>query len=170
LSHGGYRATHCLVGYLYFPKLDERSLFISLEIDLTGYEEWLWLNSIETVRTESSISVEYRKPDSVVYAADEGNITIEYHIAGPSNGRWRDSNLSLTEKTLLGYNSKTHLTLEQMRQKFREFEDLFIILTNSNYNLSWPNIAFELRRQFIGSNGILFGGGARRPLPELMNV
>jgi hypothetical protein len=144
LSHGGYRSTHCLIGYLYFPEIDELSLFNSLEVDLTGYEEWLWLNSIKTVTTDSTISVEYQKPDSVIYAVDEGTITIEYHVSGAVNGRWLDHKLSLTEKAVLVYNFNTRLNLEQMRQKFREIEDLFIILTDSNYNLFWPNIAMKV--------------------------
>jgi CRISPR associated protein Cas1/ApeA N-terminal domain 1 len=31
LSHGGYRSTHCLINCLYFPAIDEISLFTSLE-------------------------------------------------------------------------------------------------------------------------------------------
>jgi hypothetical protein len=141
LSHGGYRSTHCLISYSYFPEIDELSLFNSLEVDLAGYEEWLWLNSIETVATESTISVEYRKLDPLVYAIDEGTVTIEYHVSGAGKGRWLDRNISLTEKAVLVYHSKAHLTLAQMRQKFKEFEDLLLILTNSDYNLSWPNIS-----------------------------
>ena len=149
LSHGGYRSTHCLVGYLYFPELGERSLFTSLEVDLTGFEEWLWLNSIETAATENSVSVEYRKPVSMVYVVDEGTITIEYDIAGAGTGRWSDHSLSLTEKAVLIYTSKTNLTLEQMQIKFRTLEDLFIIITNSDYHLSWPKIALQVGEEVI---------------------
>ena len=115
LSHGGYRSTHCLINYLYFPAIDELSLFNSLEVDLAGYEEWLWLNSIET-----------------------------FDVSGVGKGKWLDRNISLTEKAALVYHSKIHLTLAQMRQKVKEFEDLLLILTDSDYNLFWPNISISV--------------------------
>jgi hypothetical protein len=144
LSHGGYRSTHCLINYSYFPAIDELSLFNSPEIDLAGYEEWLWLNSIETFATDNTISVEYKKRNPSIYAIDEGTVTVEYNISGVGKGKWLDRNISLIEKAALVYDSNTHLTLAQMWQKFREFEDLLLIITNSDYNLSWPNISISV--------------------------
>jgi hypothetical protein len=144
ISHGGYRSTHCLINYLYFPAIDEKSLFTSLEVDLAGYEGWLWLNSIKTSATENTISVEYVRPDPLVYVIDEGTVTIEYHVSGVGNGNWIDRNISLSENASMVYDPKVNLTLLQMRQKFREFEDLLLILTNSDYNLAWPSISISI--------------------------
>ncbi len=86
LSKEGYRAIHCLVNYFKFPPFSDNVLFSTLEIDLTGYEEWLRLGSINSVRTESTISVEYRKSDPVNFEIDEGRLSIEYDILGPMMG------------------------------------------------------------------------------------
>jgi hypothetical protein len=144
LSHGGYRSTHCLINYSYFPAIDELYLFNSLEIDLAGYEEWLWLNSIKTSATEKTISVEYIRRDPLVYEIDEGTVTIEYHVSGVGEGKWLDRNISLSESASLVYDPKVDLTLLQMRQKARELEDLLLVLTNSDYILSWPNISISV--------------------------
>ena len=141
LSKEGYRAIHCLVNYFKFPPINNNVLFSTLEIDLTGYEAWLRLGSINSVRTESTISVEYRKSDPVNFEIDEGRLSIEYDILGPMMGSYRNDSLSLKEKASLVYNPKTPMTLDGMRRQFRSFEDLFIVLTNSDYCFLWPTIS-----------------------------
>ena len=59
VSHGGYRASHCLVSYTQFPPLTDQALIFSIELELIGYEEWLWLNSIETTRAFSAHVASY---------------------------------------------------------------------------------------------------------------
>jgi hypothetical protein len=71
-------------------------------------------------------------------------VTIEYHVSGVGKGKWLDRNISLSENASLVYDPKVDLTLSQMRQKFREFEDLLLILTNSDYTLAWPNISISI--------------------------
>ena len=141
LSQEGYRAIHCLASYSAFPPINDNSLFNVLKIDLTGLEGWLRLGSIETVRTESTIDVSYRRRDPVIYEIDEGRLIVEYDILGPRSGRSRDNTLSLTEKASLVYCPKSPMNLEAMRQQFRELEDLFIIMTNSEYNFLWPTVS-----------------------------
>ncbi len=141
ISQDGYRAFHCLVSYSKFPAIGDDTLFETLDIDLTGHEAWLRLGAIESERTDLTISVSYRKKDPVIYEIDEGTITVEYNILGPRFGKFRGDSLSLTEKAALVYSPKAPLTLAQWSKKFREFEDLLIILTNSNYCLLWPTIS-----------------------------
>lgn len=144
LSQDGYRATHCLVSAEIFAAMSEDTLFNSLKIDLAGYEGWLRLGSINWVRTESTISVEYNKGNSVSFEIDEGVLSIVYEILGPMLGSHRDDHLSLNEKAFLVFRPKAPTPLGGMRRQFRTFEDLFIILTNSDYCFSWPTVEMDV--------------------------
>jgi hypothetical protein len=122
LSYENYLALNCLVGDSKFPT--NTMLFKELEIDLKGFEEWLRLGSTETSRTESSISVEYIRKNDVLYALQDGNISIIYDIFGPYFGKSKSDTLALNEAVSLIYSPKEPLTLEDMRIKFGLFEDL----------------------------------------------
>jgi hypothetical protein len=141
LSQDGYRAIHCLVGSSRFPKMSADSLFDTLKIDLTGHEAWLRLGSIEILRTDKTITAAYKKNEPIVYEIDEGTLAVEYGILGPISGKSRDHTLALEERAFLLYSPKIHLTLDDLRRRFRDFEDLFILLTNSDYCFLWPTIS-----------------------------
>jgi hypothetical protein len=144
LSQDGYRATYCLISNVTFPTLSKTTLFSALKIDLTGYEGWLRLGSINSVRTESSISVQYNKSDTVICQMDEGSLSIVYDILGPMMGSHQDDRLSLNEKAFLVFRPQVPITLDEMRRQFRSLEDLFIILTDSDYCFLWPRVELEV--------------------------
>jgi hypothetical protein len=141
LSQEGYRAIHCLVSFSRFPKIGADSLFHSLKIDLKGHEAWLRLGSIEILRTDKTMTATYNKNEPIVYEIDEGTLAVEYGVLGPIRGKSKDHMLDLEEKAFLVYNPKVGLTLNYLRRRFREFEDLFILLTNSDYCFLWPTIS-----------------------------
>ena len=87
-----------------------------------------------------------------------------------AKGNGLDRNISLSENASIVYDPKVNLTLSQMRQKFREFEDLLLILTNSDYNLAWPNISISIGGTIGGLNGIIFVEKVRWTLRELKSA
>ena len=93
-----------------------------------------------TFRTESSISVEYIRNKDLLYALEDGTISITYDIFGPYFGKSKSYTLTLNEAVSLIYSPKEQLTLEDMRIQFGLFEDLFIILSDSEYCLRWPSL------------------------------
>jgi hypothetical protein len=149
VSQDGFRAIHCLITDKKFPPLADATLFNSLDIDLAGYEAWLRLGSINSVRTESTITVEYQKKDTVKFDIDEGRVFIKYAVLGPMLGSHRDDILSLKEKAYLVYSPNTPLSLDEMRHKFRSLEDLFIILTNSDCCFVWPTISLAMNEEIL---------------------
>ena len=149
LCQDGYRSMHCLVGYSKFPPIRDDTLFSTLEIDLTGFEEWLRIGSIETVTADATLSIEIRQKDPDVYKFDEGQISVKYEFPRPYLDRFTDYKLSLTETAILTYAPKTPLTLEGWKQQLRSFENLFIVLTNSEYNFLWPTITLNADGKLI---------------------
>ena len=140
LSQEGYRAINCLVNYSQFPIINDDSVFSKLEIDLTGFEDWVRLGSIEIVSTDTTITVEHRKKDPVIYEIDEGQLSVEYDVTRPYFSRFVVHKITITERASLIFVPKVPIKLEDMRKQLRSFEDIFIILTNSEYNFLWPTV------------------------------
>jgi hypothetical protein len=139
-SYEGYAAIHCLVGDHALPKTAGPMLFQELEIDLKGLEEWFRLGSIQFSRTKTTISAKHRRQKSIAYTVASGKLALNYHIYGPYLGKHRGSKLELNETVSLARSLKKPATLENMRMEFGLFEDLFVLLTDSEYPLKWPTI------------------------------
>jgi ApeA N-terminal domain 1 len=101
ISHEKFLALSCLVGPTAAPAGALPLTFIELEVGLEGFEQWLRLGSIETVREESAISAKYNKPDDAVYVSDSGALSVNFHMAGPYPGMHRVDTLSLKESASL---------------------------------------------------------------------
>jgi len=140
LSYEGYAAIHCLVGDHPLPKTDGSLLFKEFEIDLSGLEEWLRLGSIQTSRTKTTISARYKREKNIDWLVTGGKLALNYHIHGPRLGKQRDKKVELREAVSLVRSLEKPVTLEDIRTEFGRFEDLFILLTDSEYPLRWPSI------------------------------
>jgi hypothetical protein len=120
-----------------------------LEIRLDGLEEWLRLGSIEIEKKKSAISAKYKKPKDAVYVSDHGRLSVNFHIAGePFPGKHRDDSLSLKESASLTWRPKRSLPLEDLKIEYGLLEDMFILLTDSDYCLDWPIISLTNDRHY----------------------
>ena len=140
LSYEEYIAMHCLVGERPLPKTVGSLLFKELEIDLKGLEEWLRLGSIQISRTKNVISVNHKRQKNFKYTLADGKFALNYRIYGPYLGKHRNDKLELSEAASIVCKLKKPVTLEGMGAEFRLFEDLFILLTDSEYRLQWPSL------------------------------
>jgi hypothetical protein len=140
LSYEGYTAMHCLVGDRPLPKTAGPMLFKELEIDLKGLEEWLRLGSIQISRTKTTISAKHKREKNSKYALAGGTLALNYHIYGPYLGKHRNKTVELSEAASLVCILKEAVTLEGMGSEFGLFEDLSILLTDSEYRLKWPSL------------------------------
>lgn len=143
ISYEKYTALNCLVGTTPFSQTVETLRFNNIQVSLKGFEEWLRLGSIKLDRTESDISAKHELPKNISYPLDEGTLSIEYDISGPYFGKHSTHNLTLSEEASICYTPKQSSSLEEMRTLYGLIEDLFILLTDSNYNLDWPMLSHE---------------------------
>jgi hypothetical protein len=139
-SYEGYGAMHCLVGDHAFPKTPGPMLFKELEIELKGLEEWFRLGSIQIARTKTAISAKHKREKRIKYALASGKLALNYNIYGPYWGKHRNNRLELSETVSLARSLEKPATLENMRMEFGLFEDLFVLLTDSEYPLNWPTV------------------------------
>lgn len=146
ISYEKYLAINCLVGGNPFPHGSKLLRFRSLNIDLKGFEEWLRLGAIETKRTKSRLTAKYRAPQNITYALEEGTLSIRHNLWGPYPGHYNRHNLTLTEGASLLYRPQKGITLEEMKAQYGLIEDLFILLTGSDYCVDWPLLTYGKER------------------------
>ena len=148
ISYEKYDAMNCLVGSGPFPQTNKPLRFHKLQFHLKGFEEWLRLGSIETNRTKSSISAKYKIPKNITYPLDDGALSIKYDISGPYLGKQRMHSLALSEEASICYAPKQSTLLEEMKTLYGLMEDLFILLTDSDYCLDWPLISYTKEESY----------------------
>jgi len=140
LSYSGYQAMHCLVSQSRLPARIADFSFQELDIDLVGLEGWLRLGSSEVSVTSQAISIKHQKRDDIVYNFEGGTITFRFRVGGTGLTAGRKSYVDIRDKASLLYIPSSSLELADMQTKFLWFDDLFTILTNSEYNLTWPHL------------------------------
>jgi hypothetical protein len=143
MSHETFRADNCIIGDKPFPAGDAFSQLRSLEIDLTGFEEWLNLQSIAFTGKRSSITVKYKKPRDLVYPLNDGKLSIRYYVNRPFNRKSRIHALTLNELAALHYGFSARRTLEDAKDPYRLLEEWLILMTNSEHGLDWPEITVK---------------------------
>ena len=141
VSFEGFMALHCLVGDRDFPKQKADLTFRYVDVDLTGFEEWLRLGSIHVERGKVALHAHYHRPKDMDYLLANGKLTIIHDLSGPLFTKTRHDLLALTESVILRFKRDRTVTIEEAEADYRVLQDLFIMLTDSTYNLDWPTTA-----------------------------
>ncbi|HEV2270826.1 MAG TPA: HEPN domain-containing protein [Steroidobacteraceae bacterium] len=138
ISYEKFFAEHALLGRGALRSEELPLSFRSLVIELGGFEEWLILRSIESERTQTTLTARYEAPEDVTYPLEEGTLVLRYDISGPYLGKGRTRHLELIESASIEYVPKVHISLEEAKQEYGLLAELFIVLTGSSYRLDWP--------------------------------
>lgn len=138
ISFEQFLVTNCLVSSTPFARKQGPFRFRGLQVDLKGFEGWLRLGAIESSRTKSSLNVKYKNPKPVSYAIDDGAISIRYDLSGPWLGKQTMHDLVLAESASISYSFKESILLDDIKAQYGLMEDLFILLTDSDYCFDWP--------------------------------
>ena len=134
-----YQALHCLVGNVPLPKGGAPFAASGFEVDLQGFEEWLRFGNIVTTRTDTEVTATHAVVDDLAYQQPEGELKIIYNILSPPGG-WRDHIVELKETAAFGYHRNTDMSVKEIVDEYGLLRDLFVILTDSEYALSWPKV------------------------------
>ncbi|WKZ83956.1 hypothetical protein N5B55_09155 [Ralstonia pickettii] len=156
ISHEGFAASHCLVTDRSFPRADRALKFSTLDVELTGLEEWLRLGNIEVKRYRHRISAKHQLPKADVYQLDDGTLTMRYDIMGPIPGRFvhRMDKLELTESVSLQFKPNRARALLEMRDEYARLQELFILLTGTAFSLEWPRLKIGKTRYIYYYEGL----------------
>ncbi|WP_144161553.1 hypothetical protein [Paraburkholderia sp. BCC1885] len=135
-----YFATMCLVGDTEFTRSGKVPQFSEIEIDLTGFENWLRFGTLDLTRTKRVTKLKSDEVRDVVYNTTVGKLTFAKHTeVVESNGLHRFE-AKVRECMTLAFRKKSALSPEQVREEFGAFQDLMTLLTDSHFSLAWPTV------------------------------
>jgi ApeA-like protein/HEPN superfamily Apea-like protein len=143
MSYQRFVATDCLVGDSSLYKVAPPIRFSSMEIDLSGFAAWFWFRSIKVSRTEDQIATEWKRPEPAVYDVDGGTLLFEFNVKGSIPYGTQADEIALKEYALVRFALGKSETLEQGKDRFKYFEDLLILLVDTEYRMAWPMITLE---------------------------
>jgi hypothetical protein len=142
ISYQEFVATDCLVGSFDFSSDQLALTSDTLEIELLGFEDWFWLRSIKVSRTDERISADYERPSEATYEVSDETLTFDFDVTGTAPYNFGDE-FSIKQKVTLRFSLGLKEPLEKLRDRFRFFEELLILLTDSEYRLPWPRVALD---------------------------
>ncbi len=143
MSYQRFVATDCLVGDSSLYEVASPMIFSNMEIDLSGFDAWFWFRSIKVSRTEDQITSEWKRPEAAVYEIDGGTLSFEFDVKGSIPYGTQADEIALKERALVCFALRKSETLKQLRDRFKYFEDLLILLVNTEYRMAWPMVTFD---------------------------
>lgn len=147
ISYERYISSICLVSER--GDITDKLIFNQLNIPLSGYEEWLRLNAIKTARTPQTISIEYNQPENTEYHLTDGSLTFNFALEDrSSSSSLFTTELSVKETASVSLLFDSPIDLEGIKTQYQLFEDLLIVLTNTNYGLDWPSTTSANKARF----------------------
>jgi hypothetical protein len=136
ISFERFMAVHCLVAEQ--RHADAAPKFDTLEVPLGGFEGWLRLGSIELSKSDTGISAKYTELKEAAYEFEDGELSINFNAETETSGIPGTNTFSLKESASIRLRSKSELSLDDLKSQYGLLEDLFILLTDSDYCLDWP--------------------------------
>jgi hypothetical protein len=143
MSYQGFVAIDCLVGDSSLYEVAAAIKFSSIEIDLSGFDAWFWFRSIKVSRTEDQIAAEWKRPEPAVYAVDGGTLSFEFDVKGSIPYGTQADEIALKERASMCFALRKSEALEKWRDGFKYFEDLLILLVDTEYRMAWPVVTLD---------------------------
>lgn len=141
ISFEQYFALDCLKAEKRFrSKAGDTRRYASTSVELRGYEQWLQLESISVDRQKSSLSAQYGIPANQEYPTPDGLLSMEYDMVGPSWGPSKRHKLELKELAYIRFAPTHGAKFEECLEHYQLLQDFLILLTDSDYNLTWPRL------------------------------
>ena len=139
LSYDRFLASYCLVSDAR-PVRDRKLKFKQIVISLDGFEEWLRLGGLKSLRGRRVITVKYTRSPRVRYQLDRGSLTIEYALGGQLSGAMFGASATMRPTAALTFRHTDAQTIEAISTEHQLLEDLFLLLTGTPYSLAWPEL------------------------------
>lgn len=143
ISYEHFTGEACLIGRRAFASGNADLTFSKMVVPLHGFEEWLRLGSINIKVEDATFSAVYEPIEDFSYSLDDGSVSIKYDIDIPPFSMRADA-ISVKERARLSYSFNEPLTLTEIIAQFHNLEEFFIILTDSEYNMKWPEVTLGL--------------------------
>ncbi|HZL29733.1 MAG TPA: HEPN domain-containing protein [Pseudolabrys sp.] len=148
MSYERYIAVDCLIADRTVPDFKNPPRFRKLEIPLDGFEEWLRLGAIKVVRSKRMISANYKWPKESTYRCDNVKMSLAFDISGKASARLFGDEFTIKETASIALQFNAPSTLDYIKSQYLLLEDLFILLTDSDYPLDWPWVSSNKKARY----------------------
>lgn len=130
-------ADYCFVSHKHLPL---KPRIKSVTFNLTGYEEWQRLGRLEQKRTARSFTIKHHTKPDLVFKSPKGNAKLVRALTIKGEGMFASGGTSLVECAKLRFTPPRYLELASAVNLFGAFQDLLILLTNSEYQMATPEV------------------------------
>lgn len=158
-----YSATMCLIGNSDFPKRRASPLFSTMEIDLTGFENWLLLGTLDLRRTRRSVTLRMDEARDIVFNTPAGKLVLEKHTEVIEPNGLHRFEAKVREFMTLVVRKTPAMTSEQIRTEYTAIQDLLTLLTDSHYSLAWPAVQISGSKKYYSFVFRRLGSSANPP-------
>lgn len=141
VSKEAYFVQQCLVSDHRFKRDGKVPIrFRAVEVGLSGFKDWLWLQSIQVKRQRNKLVAEYKAEKDRRFTLPFGTLSIEYDLSGPRFGVSQNSEMKLVELASIAISTRTAMSLSEAQNYYQNIQDFLILLTSSNHNIDWPTL------------------------------
>jgi hypothetical protein len=109
----------------------------SLSFPLKGYEDWLWLRNVSQKKDDTGFALSYSLPTDLAYELSSGKLEIIFDVTLHGFGIPYASP-QIEEQVFFKYTPNIACTVARAAELSRYFDDLFLILTDIDDHLQWP--------------------------------
>lgn len=139
ISHQNFRAWRTLVGSKRIEYMS--GLFFSgFSVGLDGFEEWLGVGGISSVRTNRSLKVKANISKVHKYALRDSNVKLSFGVKSPWGKRNGLRKLTVEEYAELEYAFKCDVDLSSIQRRIHTVSSLLVLFSGSSRSLEWPKV------------------------------
>jgi hypothetical protein len=136
-SSEAWIAHRCLTSPAPFSPTTARR-FLSLELPLAGFEEWLGLKSIIVRKSQSSITARYVPPRKPKWRLKVGNLLVKFELSHPPPAKYASA--SFRETPSLVFELKAAVDLDEALSLLIRLQDLLILFTDFDRPPEFPTL------------------------------
>ncbi|MDQ3007282.1 MAG: hypothetical protein M3R47_18100 [Chloroflexota bacterium] len=137
ISHQNFRAWRALVGGKRI-ECDHALRISGFSVGLEGFEEWLRLGGISSVRTTRSVTVKAKLSKDYSYTLRDSTVKLKLGLKSHIGNSKYLRKMNIEEVAKLEYKFGTDICIEQAQDKFLLVSDFLALLSGSNRSLEWP--------------------------------
>jgi len=112
----------------------------SIHFSLSGYESWLGTDYFPAHLGQKKITITRRARRQIRAASNLGRIRVEHNLETASQEIDGSKGLFIKESSRLIFSPKKSLNTDDAAQTNELIQDLFVVLTGSDYRSYWPKI------------------------------
>ncbi|WP_131753370.1 ApeA N-terminal domain 1-containing protein [Burkholderia vietnamiensis] len=163
ISYERYIGTICLIGDADFPSSTGLPKLSKMMIDLSGFENWLVHGTLNVKATARTLRIRINETQPTTYQTPFGRLSFEKRTKTVGLNGMHHYEVSVKEYVVLTISRTSSFSVEDVRTEFSALQDLFTLLSGSNFQLDWPEVRLARGKRIFKLIFRRIGGGMQAP-------